>query len=87
VSRLSSNEIELEYEEYGETTAPPAVLISGLGEQMGGVEFPRFLVYVVVAIDEPLAREAWVALRRPSTTQLEAMDRFPSGSSSLGSGS
>ena len=41
MSRLSSNGIELEYEEYGETTAPPAVLISGLGEQMGGVEFPR----------------------------------------------
>ena len=41
MSRLSSNGIELEYEEYGETTAPLAVLISGLGEQMGGVEFPR----------------------------------------------
>jgi pimeloyl-ACP methyl ester carboxylesterase len=41
VSRLSSNGIKLEYEEYGETTAPLAVLISGLGEQMGGVEFPH----------------------------------------------
>ena len=39
--RLSSNGMELEYEECGETTAPMAVLISGLGEQMGGVEFPQ----------------------------------------------
>lgn len=41
MSRLSVNGIELEYEECGETTAPLAVLISGLGEQMGSVEFPR----------------------------------------------
>jgi pimeloyl-ACP methyl ester carboxylesterase len=41
MARLSTNGIELEYEQYGETTAPLAVLISGLGEQMGGVEFPR----------------------------------------------
>jgi pimeloyl-ACP methyl ester carboxylesterase len=39
--RLSSNAIELEYEGYGPIDAPIVVLICGLGEQIGGVEFPR----------------------------------------------
>jgi pimeloyl-ACP methyl ester carboxylesterase len=39
--RLSSNTIELEYEEYGAIDAPLVILICGLGEQMGGVEFPK----------------------------------------------
>jgi len=41
MARLSTNGIELEYETCGEAAAPLAILIAGLGEQMGGVEFPR----------------------------------------------
>ena len=41
MARLSSNGIELEYEEHGAADKPLVVLICGLGEQMGGVEFPR----------------------------------------------
>jgi len=41
MSRISSNGIELEYEDYGDATAPLLILVAGLGEQMGGVEFPR----------------------------------------------
>jgi pimeloyl-ACP methyl ester carboxylesterase len=39
--RVSSNAIEIEYEEYGAGHAPLVILICGLGEQMGGVEFPK----------------------------------------------
>ena len=39
--RLKSNGIELEYEQYGAPSAPLVVLIAGLGEQMGSVEFPQ----------------------------------------------
>lgn len=41
MSRLSSNGIELEFEECGEAAAPLVILVAGLGEQMGGVEFPQ----------------------------------------------
>lgn len=41
MSRLSSNGIELEFEEYGEAADPLLILVAGLGEQMGGVEFPQ----------------------------------------------
>ena len=32
--------LTLEYESFGDETPPPVVLIMGLGEQIGGVEFP-----------------------------------------------
>lgn len=38
--REQANGIELEYETYGDAAAPPVILIMGLGEQMGGTEFP-----------------------------------------------
>ncbi len=41
VPRLLSNGIELEYEGYGDSSAPLVILVAGLGEQMGAVEFPR----------------------------------------------
>ena len=39
--KLATNGVDLEYESYGDVTDPAVILIAGLGEQMGGVEFPE----------------------------------------------
>ncbi len=38
--RVKANGIEIEYEEFGARQEPLIILIAGLGEQMGSVEFP-----------------------------------------------
>lgn len=39
--RADAGGLTLEYESFGDEAAPLAVLIMGLGEQIGGVEFSR----------------------------------------------